>query len=79
MPHRKLLLGIATKGLPGTWIPRPNFIGVEEIQPSCQFSARKVGQGTDEISVDVIGMILLFHEGTVGKYVADADLAIYDI
>ena len=74
MPHGKLLLGIPAKGLSGPRIPGPNFIGIEQIQFSSEFPARQIGQAADEVSVDVIGMIFLFHKGTVGEDLSDSDL-----
>lgn len=74
VPHRKLLLGIPAVRLPRRRIPCPELIGVEQVELPCQIAGLQHAEGSNEVSIDIVGMILIFRERTVSEDVPDAYL-----
>ena len=67
VPHGKLLLRVSPMSLPGSRVPSPNLMRIEQVQLACEFPTRQRLQRANEIAVNVIRMVLLLDEGAVGK------------
>jgi hypothetical protein len=74
MPHRKLLLRVSAIGFPRKRIPGPYLEWVEQIQLSRKFARCQFPEPAYKISIDIVGVVLVFGKGSIRVNVADTDL-----
>src|SRR5271155_2189008 len=73
VPHRKLFLGIAPIRFARERIPRPDLERIEQVQLLRQSSRCQVSQTANKISVDIVGMIFIFHKRSICIDIANAN------
>ena len=75
VPHGQLKLLRAAVGSSGCVMPGPAFLRVDEVEVVLQLSRRKAVRVALEVTIDVVGMVLVFDEGSVNENLIDADLS----
>src|ERR1700676_5184685 len=73
MPHWQLPLRKAAVWPAGLRVPGPHLERIKQVQFPRQVSGCQLLQAADEVTVDVVGMILVLGEGTVRVNFPDAD------
>jgi hypothetical protein len=74
VPHGELLLEVAAIGLSRSGIPSPYLVRVQEIQPPRELAAPEFVERTDKVAIDIVRVILVFHERTIGEEITNPNL-----